>query len=271
MEENDKKDSNINATIQAVTGLVTAIPVYQDTLQPAAKQIGSTLETVTKAVNIVLFPIRGLVWGYEQIESFVTKSVSEKLKNVPEENIVTPPPSIAGPVFEALRFSGEDIDLRELYTNLLASAMDNSTQYLVHPGYVEILKNLCSDEAKLLQVFTEKAIFPLINIIQIIPETSGELIVMNNFSHFRNLADFKRPDLIPSYLDNICRLGLTEIPEDLYLSSPNTYDELENDELIIIAEKAIEANGNTMKISKKVIRITNYGKLFINNVVKERR
>ena len=53
---------------------------------------------------------------------------AEKLKNVPEENIVTPPPSIAGPVFEALRFSGEDIDLRELYTNLLASAMDNSTQ-----------------------------------------------------------------------------------------------------------------------------------------------
>ena len=153
MAENENKESNIKATIDAVTGLVTAIPVYQDTLQPAAKQIGHSLETVTKTVNIALAPIKALVWGYEKIEDYITTRVSEKLKNIPEENITTPPTEIAGPAVEALRFSGNDKNLRELYANLLASSMDINTQYLIHPGYVEIIKNLSSDEAILLQIF----------------------------------------------------------------------------------------------------------------------
>lgn len=42
-QENNNKEANIKATIDAVTGLVKAIPVYQDTLQPAAKQVGQSL------------------------------------------------------------------------------------------------------------------------------------------------------------------------------------------------------------------------------------
>jgi hypothetical protein len=196
--------------------------------------------------------------------------VSEKLKNVPEENIVTPPPSIAGPAVEALRFSGDDPNLRELYANLLAGSMDITTQHLIHPGYVEILKNLCSDEAILLQAFTEKSIYPLIDILQHFPESNGQFIVYSNFSHFSKLYEFKNPDLIASYLDNICRLGLTEIPNDLYLSAENTYEPLENDELIIAIKNRIASDANNSEIGKKLIRVTNYGKLFISNVVTEK-
>jgi hypothetical protein len=67
MDEN--KDTNVKATIDAVTGLVTAIPIYQDTLQPSAKQIGKSLETITKTVNIALAPIKALVWGYDKLRN----------------------------------------------------------------------------------------------------------------------------------------------------------------------------------------------------------
>lgn len=126
-EDNNKPETNVKATIDAVTGLVKAVPVYQDTLQPAAKQIGQSLETVKKTVNIALAPIKALVWGYEKIEEFITTRLSEKLKNVPEENITTPKPEVAGPAVEALRYSGHNPNLRELYANLLANAMDKST------------------------------------------------------------------------------------------------------------------------------------------------
>ena len=134
--EHESKETNIKATIEAVTGLAKAIPVYQDTLQPAAKQVGQSLETITKTVNIALAPIKALVWGYEQIETFITCRVSEKLKDVPPENITTPKPEVAGPAIEALRFSGYNPNLRELYANLLANAMDKSTIHLAHPGFV---------------------------------------------------------------------------------------------------------------------------------------
>jgi len=81
-------------------------PMYEDAVQPAAKQIGRTLETVTKTVNIALIPIKALVWGYEQIESWLTLRLADKLRNVSDEHIVTPAPVIAGPAIEALRYAG---------------------------------------------------------------------------------------------------------------------------------------------------------------------
>ena len=154
-EENDKPETNVKATIDAVTGLVNAIPVYQDTLQPAAKHVGQSLEVVAKTVNIALSPIKLLVWGYENIEEFLIRRVSEKLKNIPQENITTPPPQVAGPAVEALRYSGHDPNLRELYANLLANAMDRDTIHNAHPGFVEIIKILTSDEEILLKKFVQ--------------------------------------------------------------------------------------------------------------------
>ncbi|MFZ0595583.1 MAG: DUF4393 domain-containing protein [Flavobacterium sp.] len=269
MEEN--KDTNIKATIDAVTGLVQAIPIYQDTLQPSAKQIGKSLETVAKTVNIALAPIKALVWGYEKIEEYLNIRVSEKLKNVPEENIVTPPPSIAGPAVEALRFTGEDINLRELYANLLAGSMDIRTQHLIHPGYVEILKNLSTDEAVLLQVFLSKRQYPLVDIKGTLSENIGSLTHYSNFSHFPNIIKLKFPELIPTYLDNLTRLGLTEIPYDAYITAANTYESLENDKSLDKIKLTIRNLNQEVTFDRKIIRTTSLGKNFIDNVVKEKQ
>ncbi|MDR6943028.1 hypothetical protein [Mucilaginibacter pocheonensis] len=43
------QESNVKSTIEAVTGLVKAVPVYEDALQPAAKQVGKSLETGCKS------------------------------------------------------------------------------------------------------------------------------------------------------------------------------------------------------------------------------
>src|SRR5690606_2606127 len=199
-EENKNKDTNVKTTIDAVTGLVKAVPVYQDTLQPAAKQIGQSLETVTKTVNIALAPIKALVWGYEKIEEFITTRVSEKLKNVPEENITTPKPEVAGPAVEALRYSGHNPNLRELYANLLANAMDKSTIHLAHPDFDEILKNITSDEAILLQAFATNNQYPLLDIrAKLIEGGTGYTVMHANFSHLSKIVRVERPDLIPSY------------------------------------------------------------------------
>lgn len=272
-EENQNKDTNVKTTIDAVTGLVKAVPVYQDTLQPAAKQIGQSLETVTKTVNIALAPIKALVWGYEKIEEFITTRVSEKLKNVPEENITTPPPQVAGPAVEALRFSGHDPNLRELYANLLATAMDKTTIHQAHPGFVEILKNLTSDEAILLQAFTTQNQYPLIDIIAKIKEgNKGYSIVYSNYSHFHKKVKLVRQDLVPTYIDNLCRLGILEIPALTNMTAPNTYEPLENDiELNELKNQIVNNMQRTVDFQRKVVMLTAYGRQFVQNVVNEKK
>lgn len=271
MLENENKETNIKATIDAVTGLVQAIPIYQDTLQPAAKQIGSSLETVAKTVNIALTPIKALVWGYEKIEEFITNRVSEKLKNIPPENITTPPTEIAGPAVEALRFSGEDVNLRELYANLLASSMDISTRDFVHPGFVEIIKNLASEEAILLQAFINTNSYPLIDIKAELLDNSGTITEYTNYSHLYKKVAIQKINQIPLYLNNLCRLGLLEIPQYEYLTTPNTYEPLENDTDLNEIKKTIENRENAnLKFERKVTRLTSFGKQFIRNVVVEK-
>lgn len=61
-------DSNLDKAIGAVKDLAEVVPVYQDLMQPAFKEIGKGLETVAKSVNVALAPLKVVVWGYEQIE-----------------------------------------------------------------------------------------------------------------------------------------------------------------------------------------------------------
>lgn len=271
MEENEEKETNVKATIDAVTGLVKAVPVYQDAVQPAAKQIGKSLETVSKTVNIALAPIKALVWGYEKIEDFISTRVSEKLKNVPEENITTPPPQVAGPAIEALRFSGHDSNLRELYANLLATAMDKETIHQAHPGFVETLKNLTSDEALLLQVFTTQSSHPLIDIRGKLIDGKGYTNLYSNYGHFHKKVAFNRSDLVPAYIDNLCRLGILEIPALTSMTAPNTYEPLTTDpELDNIKDEITTKLKRTVDFQKKLVRLTEFGRQFVQNVVVEK-
>jgi len=113
--------NQIKNTAEAVKGIVEAVPVYQDVVQPAARQVGTALETVAKTIHIALAPISALVWGYEQLKEFISTRVAEKLEGVPEEKIQTPDPTIAGPALESLKYTGHKEDLRELYANLFNS------------------------------------------------------------------------------------------------------------------------------------------------------
>ncbi len=273
MEENsENKETNVKATIDAVTGLVKAVPVYQDAVQPAAKQIGKSLETVTKTVNIALAPITALVWGYEKIEEFIIKRVSEKLKNVPEENITTPPPQVAGPAIEALRYTGHDPNLRELYANLLATAMDKETVHKAHPGFVEIIKNLTSDEAILIQAFIIQNRYPIIDVRAKLRDNSGYNTAFSNYSHLHKKVVIQRIDLIPTYLDNFCRLGILVIPFDEYMMAPNTYESLETDAELNDLKNHIENQMNrAIAFERKLVELTTFGKLFVENVVNEKK
>lgn len=272
MQEETSKESNLKTALGAVGDILKEVPVYQDLAQPSVKQIGGALATITQTVNIALAPIKALVWGYDQIENFVTTRVSEKLKNIPKENIITPQPQLAGPTVEALRYTGHDNNLRELFANLLATAMDKSTFQNAHPGYVEIIKNLSSDEALVLKAFIEKDSYPIINASFKILENkdSGSYPLLSKYSHLDKITSLTNSSLLPSYLDNLCRLGLLEIPPYVSYTNNNKYKEIEEDEFWNSIKEKAQKVGKEISFEQGIIRLTSYGELFIQHVVKEK-
>jgi hypothetical protein len=258
----------IKSIVEAVEGIVKAVPVYQDAIQPAAKQIGVGLETITKTIHIALAPVSALVWGYEKISDFLNVKLTEKLRNVPVGKITTPNILVAGPVVESLRFAAGEETLGELYANLLATSIDSDTAKNAHPGFVEIIKNMSPDEARILYFFASDREEALLDVRSHIGNGDSFNSEIRNFSLIGADSGCKFPELTPNYLDNLCRLGILEIPEGLVLAENEVYEKLESDERLEEIRSSIKKRENlTIQFVRKYIRLTDLGKQFCNACV----
>ncbi len=263
-ENPSSPESNIEGAVKAVTEFVKAVPVYDDAIQPVAKETGKALQTVGRAVNAALLPIRGLVWGIEKIEEFVHSRVTKKLEGIPAENICTPDPAVAGPALESLRYTGHKESLSELYANLLASAMDITTAKTAHPGFVEIIRNMSADEARLMNFILEKGVLPVIDIKRALPNNGGEQIIHELVTTIGHDAGCEHKELTGSYLNNLERLGLIAIPKDAYLTAPTAYDRILNDPAVKAELQRLNNEGENHKgdFNKYYIKPTVFGKQF---------
>ncbi|MDP5165247.1 DUF4393 domain-containing protein [Pseudomonas syringae] len=259
----EESTNMVKGTIEAATGLVKAVPIYEDAVQPVAKQIGKSLETVGKLVNVALAPVGLLVWGYDQFEDFIKTKVADRLKDVPTEDIITPKANVAGPAIESLRYTGHEESLSDMYANLLASAMNKSTADGAHPAFVEIIKQMTPDEGKLMSLFLEHRPFPTVSVRAELKEGNGGVAVANNLSLFGDEANLEVKTFVPSYLDNLSRLGLIIIHSGESYTDPGMYDELEGSELVKkhYAETAALPN-RVPRLVRGFIRLTNLGVQF---------
>jgi hypothetical protein len=268
-------ESKVRDVAETVAGIVKAVPVYQDVAQPAAQELGKALQTIAQSVHIALAPISALVWGYDQIRDFVSTKVAERLARVRPEDIVTPKPHVAGPALEALRFTGHEPSLADLYANLLASAMDKNTAEGAHPAFVEIIRQLTADEAKLVGLFAIDMAFPLLTVRwEFRRPTTGKLggrDVLVHFSLLGHDAEVAFPHMTPTYIDNLCRLGLAEVPLGFTYTSLGLYEPLEAAPEVQAAKAAIEKDPERVcRFDRQGLRITELGKQFARICVRRK-
>lgn len=257
----------MSGTIKAVSELAKAVPIYQDAVQPAAKEAGKSLHLVARAVNAALTPVEGLVWGVERIRDFVRERVAAKLDNVPPEDVQPPKPHIAVPAIEALRYTGEESDLADLYANLLATSMDKVTAYRAHPGFVDMIKNMSPDEARIMRYLALNGDQPLINIKQVVNEQGHFRTVNRHVSLLGIKAQCAHPPLTANYLDNLARLGLIEIPQR-FMIREDLYKEIEDyPQIKSITEQIAKTEGSKVEIEKEKIELTDLGKQFVRACV----
>ncbi|EMQ5438601.1 DUF4393 domain-containing protein [Pseudomonas aeruginosa] len=257
MTEEKSNSPLINAAVE----ITKAVPIYQDALQPFAKETGKALGTVGQTINAAFAPLRGIVWGLERIEEFVKEKVSKKLENTSPEEIVTPPIEIAGPTLESLRYTGNNEELSNLYANLLASSMVASKTQKTHPAFVEIIRNLCSDEAKIFKIIYEEIQVPAIDIASQEINSSGYHLASQMISPVFYLAKCENFVNCQSYITNLERLGLIIIDKTRRLDG-KFYSEIIEDSDIKKAIQEIEENKRIPRIIKYIFELTPLGAKF---------
>jgi hypothetical protein len=234
---------------------------YEDGLKPVVQETGKTVALIPRAINAALAPLRQWIAQKEYNVAETEKLLAIKLKNVDIEQIATPEAYVAVPAIQAIAYSMDSKELREMYASLLATSMMKDEKWKVHPSFVEIIKQLTPDEAKLLKrICAEGTTHPLIDIHLEVPE-GGYRVEIHNFSTLANNT-CEEPDNICAYIDNLARLKLIDIPNGVLIHNNDIYEELESyPEVKRMMEEPL-AEGYKRKIERRVFELTQYGKNF---------
>lgn len=264
MPDESDKAGTITDAAKAIAAITENVPIYQDAVQPAAKEIGKGLHLVAKAVNAALIPVEGFIWGMEQVRDFVHTKVAKKLENVPPEDIKQPKPHVGVPTLDALRYTGSEEELADLYANLLATSMDRKTAYSAHPAFVDIIKSMSPDEARIMKFVGANGTGPqaMIN-IKLVKQDSSFLLVHRHISLIGVDAQCEHPPITSNYIDNLERLGLLKVDSTAKITAEEPYKRIEDrTEISKIIEDLSKTPELTVEVQKIMVNMTDLGKQF---------
>jgi hypothetical protein len=270
MAEPSDPVGSAHKTLSAIAEVIKIAGDSPD-MRAAGNELGKSLLTVTKLINNALLPIAAINFGFTKArEYFSTRfatEFTEKLKDVPEDQIIEPKASIAGPALQGLAFSHEEADLKNLYLSLLASAMDARVSSEVHPAFVEIIRQLCAEEAELLRDILKTP--GNIAIVDLHARLSSGFVTV-----YRHLLPEKDPQTkqprenrrIPSFVDNWIRLGLMNVDYNLQLMDVDSYDWVDDRPEVIRCRQQWNTADSSLEIRRGILRATSLGREFARMV-----
>jgi len=263
----DKKKQSSKGTLRA-KAFGPAAEAFGKEITPLGTEGG---QLTTRAGRVMLLrPITGIVWTLEQFADWVERKVTPKVAKIPKEHQVPPKAMLLGLTMEAVKFAGSEPELSNLFANLLATSMDARTAEKAHPFFVEAIKELTPDEARILK-YMSKALsdpHPVVNLRQI--EGEGFLTLVGNFSHIGRAAGVEHDELTPASLDNLCRLGLCEMPREISMSPVVAYAALEADPRLAAIQTKLAAEGKHTEFLRRMFYATALGRNFIDACVIDR-
>ena len=202
------------------------------------------------------------------------EKLEEKLKNIPPEQIEAPEAYIAVPALQNISYCMDNDELRDMYANLLANSMTSIVKNGVHPGFVDIIKQLSPDEAKILRYFATKNVIPTITLRYENNDGSGSSVI-KNFSNVGELTQCENQYTVNKYFDNLNRLGLVESSAVMSsLTDKTLYEPLKKHSYIKtrIADSVVKKAGfEKYEIEEGYMSITDYGREFCNICISKTR
>lgn len=254
-------DNNINVVPDVIKSASEAI---QTNIPETTKQADSALSTVVGLFNnVVLYPVKkaNIAFRYK-LEAF-EDDLKRKIKDIPDGNLQIPPTMLAGPTLEALRYTYDEEELREMYENLLASAMDKQKTSQAHPSFVDAIRQMSPFDAKLISEIASYIQLPCARITFAIRGTAN--IYSNGMPRYfvAELLKLGDPYDISASITNLQRLGLVDV-EHNYLLATN-YDELANHPYVQNRKKEFDSRGipTEIKLEEFVVSLNDYGYQFV--------
>lgn len=166
----------------------------------------------------------------EYFEDTFPQEMGAKIADIPDEDLVTPPASVAVPALQGLSYTFEEPSLKEMYLNLLATAIDGRRAGQAHPAFADIVKQLDPKEAKLLNGALGLEASPAARVKDERDDPLGSFVVL--FSHLIPLVlattgEPREEPQAPTWIENWQRLGLVNVTYAEWQTGDHAYDWVE--------------------------------------------
>jgi hypothetical protein len=181
---------------------------YRDAVKPAAKQLGQIAQDMVKTIQLALAPLQFAGAYQDRLRAFLDRAV----RQVPEDRRVSPPPQILGPIVESIRYEPEDTPLDQMFQHLLSTSMDADRSKDAHPAYPLLIKQLSSDEAKIIAALKDSQ-FEYVHTQVYDKQTNlfhGHQVEVDRLPR-ENLSF---PENVDFYMQHLHQLGLAGIYQD---------------------------------------------------------
>lgn len=205
----------------AVRAFGPASDEFGTELAPAGKEAG---KQARKLAGTALRFTGSVIYGLDRVYDWIENAVAKRIEGLPEEDLVEASPRVLFPAAQALVYTGEDEEIREVFANLIASDVTRSKKQSVHPAFVELIKEMSSSEARLLKLLKKTGDQRHLEVRAKSKENNHWNVVGGAFS-FR-LPDVLSNDL-PTMVSNLERLGLLRMDESKWPTS-TSLEEWEN-------------------------------------------
>ena len=244
---------------------------YKDIVSPSAKPIGMMLSYLPRTIRLCFSKWERWIINSEESLRLTGQALQEKVINIPEHKLCEPEPYVAIPAIQQIAYCFDSNDLRDMYANLLAASMNTDKKWSVHPSYVDIIKQLTPDEAKILKQLPRTSVnfIPIIDIKVTLANGKGEETIARNITQeaLYNICDV--PGAMCSYLDNLERLQLIKISDTSWLADGSLYDMVEASQRATSFKNRTLEDGQSYCIGKKLFYVTDFGVGFINCCIDE--
>ncbi|CAK8583160.1 DUF4393 domain-containing protein [Priestia megaterium] len=242
--------------------------IYPDLAQPAVQKVGSALG---ETLGLVTIPFRYLGLLNQKVDMNIKKHLQDyqqKIDSYEPEQIGTVTPEIGVPIIEELtRVTNEE--LASMYINLLVNASLIDKSRYAHPSFINTIKSLSADEAKIINHYKNGG--DCLLFIDISKSNSSDGTRYNHFGTiFINVDDnieLQYKENKSFYFKNLEKLGLLTSN----LNFPTSMDKVVNDKIEEISrqrrsfESLTESNDLLEEFNGHYV-LDDYGKEFIKSI-----
>lgn len=206
------------------------------------------------------------------------------MSKIKPDKVHEPSLNIMGPALEASKYYIGTEEMRNMFSKLLASSMDEDKDLVLHNSFVEIIKQLSPVDAINLDIMNENNTAPVAEIRVGTIDGAGYQIIHTNF--FPSNSKTTNTNMVSASLDNLQRLGLISISYDKTIVAKNGIDpyyDIENAPFIKMLNIGFEQskiigtdkvpwlkqykNFDKAFVAKGIIELTQFGKNFCSTCI----